>query len=69
MLGFLDACFTRDTPCTYAFARDAIDGDRDRDGNNIADRAYVLENGRITLSGAAREMLTNPEIKRMYLGG
>ena len=35
----------------------------------IADRAYVLENGRITLSGAAREMLTNPEIKRMYLGG
>ncbi len=22
-----------------------------------------------TLSGAAREMLTNPEIKRMYLGG
>ena len=34
----------------------------------IADRAYVLENGRITLSGAAREMLTNPEIKRMYLG-
>ncbi|MBZ4363546.1 ATP-binding cassette domain-containing protein, partial [Mycobacterium tuberculosis] len=35
----------------------------------IADRANVLENGRITLSGAAREMLTNPEIKRMYLGG
>ena len=35
----------------------------------IADRAYVLENGRITLSGAAQEMLTNPEIKRMYLGG
>lgn len=34
----------------------------------IADRVYVLENGRITLSGAAREMLTNPEIKRMYLG-
>ncbi len=34
----------------------------------IADRAYVPENGRITLSGAAREMLTNPEIKRMYLG-
>ena len=35
----------------------------------IADRAYVLENGRITLSGAGREVLTNPEIKRMYLGG
>ena len=35
----------------------------------IADRAYVLENGKIMLSGPAAEVLANPEIKRMYLGG
>ena len=35
----------------------------------IADRAYVLENGKIMLSGPAQEVLANPEIKRMYLGG
>ena len=35
----------------------------------IADRAYVLENGKIMLSGPAPEVLANPEIKRMYLGG
>lgn len=35
----------------------------------IADRAYVLENGKTVLAGNAREMLDNPEIKRMYLGG
>ncbi|ANE74859.1 ABC transporter ATP-binding protein [Dickeya solani] len=35
----------------------------------IADRAYVLENGRMVLHGPAREILANPEVKRMYLGG
>ncbi|MEI7254659.1 ABC transporter ATP-binding protein [Dickeya dadantii] len=35
----------------------------------IADRAYVLENGRIALHGPAQEILANPEVKRMYLGG
>ena len=35
----------------------------------LADRAYVLETGRITLSGAARELAANPEVHRAYLGG
>lgn len=35
----------------------------------IADRAYVLENGKIVLHGAAQDILANPEVKRMYLGG
>jgi branched-chain amino acid transport system ATP-binding protein len=34
-----------------------------------ASRAYVLETGRIVLSGAAREVAQNPEVKRAYLGG
>lgn len=35
----------------------------------IADRAYVLENGKIVLSGEAKDVLANPEVKKMYLGG
>jgi branched-chain amino acid transport system ATP-binding protein len=35
----------------------------------IADRAYVLENGLIVLQGKASDILANPEVKRMYLGG
>ncbi len=34
----------------------------------IADRAYVLENGRIGLEGPAREVLENPHMKAAYLG-
>jgi branched-chain amino acid transport system ATP-binding protein len=34
----------------------------------IAHRAYVLENGRITLSGSAAELAQNPELRRSYLG-
>ena len=34
-----------------------------------ASRAYVLETGRIVLSGTAREVAQNPEVKRAYLGG
>ncbi|MBI4728770.1 MAG: ABC transporter ATP-binding protein [Acidobacteria bacterium] len=34
----------------------------------IADRAYVLENGTITLEGTGRELLENPRIKEAYLG-
>lgn len=34
----------------------------------IADRAYVLENGKIVLSGEAKDVLANPEVKKMYLG-
>ncbi|MGI8475431.1 MAG: ABC transporter ATP-binding protein, partial [Thermomicrobiales bacterium] len=35
----------------------------------IADRAYVLETGLITVSGPARELARNPEVERAYLGG
>ena len=35
----------------------------------MADRAYVLEAGRITLDGAARDLLHDEHVKRAYLGG
>jgi len=35
----------------------------------LADRAYVLETGRVMLSGSGRELADNPEVKRAYLGG
>ncbi len=35
----------------------------------IADRAYVMETGRVILEGAARELAANPEIEKAYLGG
>ncbi len=34
----------------------------------IADYAYVLETGLITLSGTGKELLVNEEVKRAYLG-
>ncbi|SDR36151.1 amino acid/amide ABC transporter ATP-binding protein 2, HAAT family [Rhizobiales bacterium GAS113] len=34
----------------------------------IADRGYVFENGLITMSGAAQELLASPDIARRYLG-
>lgn len=34
----------------------------------IADRAYVMETGRIILEGEAADLLQNPEVKRAYLG-
>ncbi len=34
----------------------------------IADRAYVLETGRIVLEGKAQELLNNDQIKKAYLG-
>ncbi len=34
----------------------------------IADRAFVLETGRVTLSGPARELARDPRIKGSYLG-
>jgi ABC-type branched-subunit amino acid transport system ATPase component len=34
-----------------------------------ADRAYVLELGRNRLEGAGRDLLADPEVKRLYLGG
>jgi branched-chain amino acid transport system ATP-binding protein len=34
----------------------------------IADRGYVIENGRVTLSGKASDLLASPEIAERYLG-
>ena len=34
----------------------------------IADRAYVLETGRITLSGTGADLLASPAVKSAYLG-
>ncbi len=34
-----------------------------------ASRAYVLETGRIVLSGSAQEVAQNPDVKKAYLGG
>ena len=36
---------------------------------SIADRGYVLETGKIILEGTGKELLTNPDIKKAYLGG
>jgi len=35
----------------------------------VADRGYVLETGMITLSGDAKELAANPQVKEAYLGG
>lgn len=35
----------------------------------IADRAYVLESGRITISGTGKELAASDAIKKAYLGG
>ena len=35
---------------------------------SIADRAYVLETGNITLTGTGKELLTNEAVKKAYLG-
>ena len=34
----------------------------------VADRAYVLETGHITLEGSGCELLNNPKVKAAYLG-
>ena len=34
----------------------------------LADRGYVLETGKVILSGVASELLDNPEVQRAYLG-
>ena len=36
---------------------------------SIADRAYVMETGRITLSGTGRELAASEEVQKAYLGG
>ena len=35
---------------------------------SVADRAYVLETGKIVMTGTGEELLRSPEIKKAYLG-
>jgi len=35
----------------------------------FAQRGYVLENGNVVLEGKSDELLTNPDVKKAYLGG
>ena len=35
----------------------------------IADRGYLMENGRIAGSGSAKALLRDPGMRRAYLGG
>jgi branched-chain amino acid transport system ATP-binding protein len=39
-----------------------------RQALQIADYAYVMERGKIVLSGLGKELLDNPEVQRTYLG-
>ena len=34
----------------------------------IADRGYVLENGKVTMDGPAPELIADPRIREAYLG-
>lgn len=36
---------------------------------SISDRGYVLETGRIVLSGTGQELLASPDVQKAYLGG
>lgn len=40
-----------------------------RQALRLADRAYVLENGRIVLEGPARDLAEDPRVQAAYLGG
>ena len=35
---------------------------------SIADRGYVMESGRIVLSGSAKKLIDDPEVQHAYLG-
>jgi len=34
----------------------------------VSHRGYVMESGEITLSGTARELLSDPKVRAAYLG-
>ena len=40
-----------------------------RQALKIAERAYVLENGRVVLQGSGKELLDEPRVQEAYLGG
>ncbi|MNF15028.1 High-affinity branched-chain amino acid transport ATP-binding protein LivF [compost metagenome] len=35
----------------------------------VADHAYVMEAGRVTLSGSAADLAADPRVRAAYLGG
>jgi branched-chain amino acid transport system ATP-binding protein len=35
----------------------------------MCDRSYVLESGGVTLPGTGPELISNPHVRRAYLGG
>jgi len=39
-----------------------------RQALQVADHAYVMERGRIIMSGSGQALLNNPEVQRTYLG-
>ena len=40
-----------------------------REALMIADRAYVMETGRVILEGEAAALRVNPQVEQAYLGG
>ena len=36
---------------------------------SVADRAYVMETGSISLSGTGKELAESDQVKKAYLGG
>ena len=42
-------------------------GQNARAALGVADRGYVLENGRVVLQGAARELVGNDYVRKTYL--
>lgn len=55
--------FIRDTGVTILLVEQRL-----VESLEIADRAYVLQTGRVILSGTAAEVRENPEVRRAYLG-
>jgi branched-chain amino acid transport system ATP-binding protein len=39
-----------------------------RQALQVADRGYVMERGRIVLTGSGQELLNTPEVRQTYLG-
>jgi branched-chain amino acid transport system ATP-binding protein len=35
---------------------------------NLCDKAYVFENGKLTMTGTGKELLNSPEVIAAYLG-
>jgi branched-chain amino acid transport system ATP-binding protein len=35
---------------------------------DIADRAYILQTGRVLMQGAASDIKGNPDVRKAYLG-